>query len=485
MTEPIQELDPLLNIIPDSVATIHIMGVCGTAMAALAGMLKQSGYHITGSDSQVYPPMSDFLQQIGVEIFSGYKSENLRHKPDLVIVGNVITKINPEAQALAFAKIPYVSMPQAISHFFINSRKSLVISGTHGKTTTSSMLASALHSADADPTFMIGGILHEFKSNYRIGSGPYFVAEGDEYDTAFFNKVSKFLHYRPEVAVITSLEFDHADIFDSLDDIKKSFKEFVSLLPAHGLIIANTEDQNVREVIQDAPCSVKSYGTSTDCDWHLSDIQFIPGKTLFTLNHQGQHFEDFQIQLPGLHNCMNATAVIAIMHHLGFKASSIRNGLQRFCGVKRRQEIRGTVRNITVIDDFAHHPTAVRETLKALKHAYPQNRLVAVFEPRTNTSRRAIFQRDYTHAFGSADLCIIRDPAPAKLIDRNDLFSSNQLADDLTTSGKKAYAFTDTDLILAYLQKEAMPGDIIAILSNGGFDNIHERLLNLLSEAES
>ena len=482
MTEPIKELNPSLNNIPDSILSIHLMGVCGTAMAALAGMLKHEGYQISGSDNKVYPPMSEFLSKLGIKTFSGYKAENLAHKPDLVIVGNVITKLNPEAQALANTTIPYVSMPQAMGHFFIHSRKSLVISGTHGKTTTSSMLASTLFSAGSDPTFMIGGILQEFKSNQRIGNGPYFVAEGDEYDTAFFNKVSKFLHYRPEVAVITSLEFDHADIFDSLDDIKRSFKEFVKLLPAHGHIVAHCEDENVSEVIQNAPCSVESYGTSGTSDWHLSDILFVDGTSRFTLHHSGHKWGEIQIQLPGLHNCMNATAVVAVMHHLGFEKSEIKKGLKQFSGVKRRQEIRGVVRNITVIDDFAHHPTAVRETLAALKHAHPDNRLVAVFEPRTNTSRRAIFQQDYIAAFNSADLCLLREPAPVAQIDENDRFSSRRLADDLSQLGKNAYCFEDTDKILTYLQANAKPGDIIAILSNGGFDNIHERLLKILAK---
>jgi len=480
MSEKILELEPLLNVAPENVTTIHIMGICGTAMAAIAGMLKENGYTISGSDSHVYPPMSDFLKQIGVKVFSGYQPENLAHQPDLVLVGNVITKINPEAQALAASRIPYLSMPQALSRFYLNSRRSLVITGTHGKTTSSSMLASALYDTAQDPTFMIGGILQKFDSNYRIGAGPFFVLEGDEYDTAFFDKESKFLHYQPEVAAITSLEFDHADIFDDLDAIKRSFKKFVSLFPPHGLIIANYDDDNVKEVIKEAPCAIQSYGLQPSRDWQITNIRPSPNATVFDLVYKNKLFNDIMVNLAGRHNCMNATAVIAIMNHLNLAIPAIKKGLQGFSGIKRRQEIRGIVKGITVIDDFAHHPTAVLETLHALKHAHPQNRLIAVFEPRTNTSRRAIFQKAYGDAFDYADIAVIREPSHRKNIPVGNCFSAAKLADDICMKGGKARAFNDTDEILHYLQETAKPGDVIAILSNGGFDNIHELLLQAL-----
>ena len=480
MSEPILELDPRLNIVPEKVTTIHIMGICGTAMAALAGMLKENGYAISGSDSQVYPPMSNFLKQIGVKVFSGYHPENLDHRPDLVLVGNVITKINPEAQTLAANRIPYLSMPQALSWFYLSARRSLVITGTHGKTTTSSMLASALYDAAQDPTFMIGGILQKFNTNYRIGAGPFFVLEGDEYDTAFFDKESKFLHYQPEVAAITSLEFDHADIFDDLDAIKRSFRKFVSLLPPHGLIVANLDDDNVREVIIEAPCAIQSYGLQPDRDWQVTNIRPSAEATVFDLVYENKRFKDITVNLAGRHNCMNATAVIAIMNHLGLDIPAIHKGLQGFSGIKRRQELRGIVNSISVIDDFAHHPTAVLETLHALKHAHPQNRLIAVFEPRTNTSIRTIFQKAYGDAFDDADISVIKEPSHSKPIADGNYFSAAKLADDIRLKGGKACAFDDTDSILDYLRETAMPGDVIAILSNGGFDNIHERLLQIL-----
>ena len=485
MSRQQEMLDPELNHVPDVVKTIHVMGICGTAMAAIAGMLKEQGFTITGSDAHVYPPMSEFLAQIGVHPFTGYAPENLAHNPDLVIVGNVITRSNPEAVALAASQIPYVSMPQALAHFFIASRRSLVLAGTHGKTTTSSMLASALDDMGEDPTFMIGGIVQKFSANYRIGSGPYFVAEGDEYDTAFFDKVSKFLHYRPEVAVITSLEFDHADIFSDLEAIKDSFRKFVRLVPAEGLIIANFDDENVVEILQEASCAIQSYGISGECTWRIAPVRYRDGEALFSLYHKKLHFAEMAIKNPGMHNCMNSTAVAAVLHHLGYDSDEIVSSLRSFSGVKRRQEVKGVINKITVIDDFAHHPTAVRETLSGLKRAYPGKRLIAVFEPRTNTSRRSFFQQDYIESFLDAELSLIREPMARADMDGDDCFSSARLASDLRQRNRQAFAYNSTDAILTHLDNVTHPGDVIAILSNGGFDNIHERLLSLLRERES
>lgn len=471
------ELDPQLNYAPAVLSHIHIMGICGTGMAALAGMLQKSGYIITGSDNHVYPPMSDFLQELGITIGDGYDPRNLSPTPDLVIVGNVITKANVEAKRLAELSIPYLSFPQALSHFFIESRTSLVVAGTHGKTTTCSLLATALHRAGLDPTFMIGGIIREFGGNFRLGKGQYFVAEGDEYDTAFFDKGSKFLHYRPRIAVITSIEFDHADIFADLDSIKQSFRKFIALIPEDGLLIANFDDTNVRELAGEAKCTVQSYGLTMDHDWTISEPERENGLTAFTAFHKGKTFGRLAVKLPGRHNCLNSLAVTAIMHHLGIPAQRIRDGLATFGGVKRRQEVRGVEQGITVIDDFAHHPTAVRETLSALRMAYPGQRLVVVFEPRTNTSRRAVFQNDYVSAFDQADLICIREPLPLANIDPGDHFSSARLAEDLVSRQLDARSFADTEAILSYLVPHLSEGDVVAILSNGGFDNIHTRLL--------
>ncbi|MDR3630616.1 MAG: UDP-N-acetylmuramate:L-alanyl-gamma-D-glutamyl-meso-diaminopimelate ligase [Desulfocapsaceae bacterium] len=474
------ELDRTLNTAPENVHTIHIMGICGTGMAALAGMLHQSGYRVTGSDNHIYPPMSDFLRRIGIPIKDGYCAANLSPPPDLVIVGNVITRKNPEAAALAESRIPYLSFPQALSRYFIDRKTSLVVAGTHGKTTTCSLLAATLHHAGLDPSFMIGGIVQEFQGNFRIGQGSHFISEGDEYDTAFFDKESKFLHYRPDIAIITSVEFDHADIFADIEQIKRSFKKFVALLPPQGLIVANLDDRNVAEVVADAPCPVQGYGMRHDLDWTLSDVTFQDGKSHFSIRHLGRQWAEMTVNLSGRHNCLNSLAVAAVLNHIGVDPQVIEGGLSVFKGVKRRQEVRGVEKGITVIDDFAHHPTAVRETLAGLKEAYSGRRLIAVFEPRTNSSRRTIFQNDYAGAFGSADIILIRNPLPMDNIPAREHFSAEKLAGDLRDRNQTARSFPSTPEILDYLQIHLKEGDVVAILSNGGFDNIHSQLLEIL-----
>lgn len=479
------ELNVTLNHTPENIRHIHIMGVCGTGMAALAGMLKSAGFEISGSDKAVYPPMSLFLEEMQITVFDGYGAQNLEPRPDLVIVGNVITRKNPEAVALGKTDIPYLSFPQALAHFFIQDRTSLVVTGTHGKTTTSSLLASCLHRANLDPTFMIGGIVREFDANFRLGQGEHFVSEGDEYDTAFFDKESKFLHYRPNIAIITSVEFDHADIFEDIDAIKRSFIKFVSLLPKDGLIIAHLDDPNVVEVVADAPCEVQGYGEDTDLDWSLADVRANGGMTHFSVKHKGKDWAKLRVQLPGKHNCLNALAVAAVLHRIGVPPETINDGLSLFGGIKRRQEVRGIVNDITVIDDFAHHPTAVKETIQALKNAYAGQRLVTVFEPRTNSSRRAIFQQDYIPCFDASDLTFIREPVPLETVAKEDLFSAKQLTHDINKREKHAISCPDTESILSQLLPILKAGDVVAILSNGGFDNIHNRLLDHLKTGKA
>ncbi len=459
------------------------MGICGTGMAALAGMLKQKGYVITGSDENVYPPMSDFLADQGIEVMAGYGEDNLNGDPDLVVVGNVIRAVNPEAVSLAERKIPFVSMPQALGHFFLADHRSLVVAGTHGKTTTSSLLATALYRAGGSPGFMIGGIVEAFGSNFRLADDEFFVVEGDEYDTAFFNKVSKFLHYRPDCAILTSIEFDHADIFPDLATIKASFAEFVALLPDRGVLVACMDEPEVAEVATKADCPVLFYGSDAACRYRLHDLRVSGLQSTFCVDKDGSELGRFTLPLPGSHNCLNATAVIALMDHLGFSVAAIKKGLAGFEGVKRRQQIRGETGGITVIDDFAHHPTAVRETLRALRLAWPDRRLVTVFEPRTNSSRRAIFQQKYAEAFDAADLVIVREHIPLADVAADQQFSSRRLVEDLRRRNIDAHYFPDTEAILDFLVDKARPGDIIAILSNGGFDDIHERLLSSLSDS--
>jgi len=477
-------LDPTLNLAPEKTNHIHVMGVGGTGMAALAGMLLKSGFQVSGSDTNVYPPMSDFLKDIGLSPATGYGPDNLAPRPDLVIVGNVIRADNPEAIALADLNIPYLSFPQALAHFFISGLTSLVVAGTHGKTTTCSLLASALHHAGLDPSFMIGGIVSEFNANYRLGQGHYFVSEGDEYDTAFFDKESKFLHYRPKIGIITSVEFDHADIFPDLDTIKRSFAKFVSLFPKDGLLICHRDDPNVRDVVANAPCPVEWYGFDQDNDWAIDDIDINNGLSHFSVLHKGSKWAQLSVKMAGRHNCLNSLAVAALLNHLGLQPAEINGGLSSFAGVKRRQEIRGVVNGITVIDDFAHHPTAVKETLAALKDAYSGQRLIAVFEPRTNSSRRSLFQQHYVGAFDSSDLILIREPVPLDNVAPENHLSAAKLAKDLTERGLDASSFSTTDAIIDQLGKTLGKNDVVAILSNGGFDNIHKRLLELIKDIQ-
>jgi UDP-N-acetylmuramate: L-alanyl-gamma-D-glutamyl-meso-diaminopimelate ligase len=475
-------LDPRRNEAPENPRHVHLIGICGTGMAAMAGMLHQQGLTVTGSDQNVYPPMSDYLAGLGISVMTGYRADHLAARPDLVIVGNVVRITNPEAVELARLGLPYLSMPQALAHFFLQGKMSLVVAGTHGKTTTSSLLATTLHRAGATPGFMIGGLVEAFGRNSQLSDSPYFVVEGDEYDTAFFNKVSKFHHYRPHCAILTSVEFDHADIFADLDSIKASFAEFIGRIPPQGVLVAHVDDPVVAELAVAARCPVISYGASAGCEWRLEDLRVQGLSSDFAVYHRDRLLGRCRLPMPGLHNGLNGLAVIALLTHLGFPFAAIAAGLATFEGVKRRQQVRGVVRGVTVVDDFAHHPTAVRETLNALRLAWPENRLVVVFEPRTNSSRRAVFQADYAGVFARADEVLLREPVPLDTIPVSEQFSSVQLAADLCAQGIKAQAFPDTDAILDSLIRNAQSGDVVVILSNGGFDGIHERLLTRLGQ---
>jgi UDP-N-acetylmuramate: L-alanyl-gamma-D-glutamyl-meso-diaminopimelate ligase len=473
-------LDMDKNRIPETVRTIHLIAVCGTGMGALACMLRDLGFEVTGSDQKIYPPMSHFLEKNGIRIMDGFREENISYAPDLVIVGNAVVRENPEARELDRMGLNFCSMPQALNRFVAGGKKTLLVSGTHGKTTTSSILAWILHEAGLDPSFMIGGILKNFVSNYRLGNGPYFVVEGDEYDTAFFDKGPKFLHFHPQMTVLTSVEFDHADIFHDLDHVKRTFKGFISGLSGSGLLLAYDGDQNVAELVDNPNCRVENYGKKASSPWRLGSVSFESPWTEFEVIRNNALLATFKTKLFGEHNLLNALAVIALADQLKIPLQTIARALETFEGIKRRQEIRGEKRQITVIDDFAHHPTAVRETVRAVKSVHSNGRLIAVFEPRTNTSMRSIFQNDYPQSFEMADLICIRQPPLLKKIPPGRRFSSEQLVNDLKSRGKDAHFFQDTDAIIAFLSTTARPQDLILIMSNGGFDNIHERLLKAL-----
>jgi UDP-N-acetylmuramate: L-alanyl-gamma-D-glutamyl-meso-diaminopimelate ligase len=468
------------NHIPSKVKTIHLTAICGTGMGALAGMLRDLGYQVSGSDQGVYPPMSDFLARKKISVTQGFSAENLARRPDLVIIGNAVTRQNPEAQAAADMGLAFCSMPQAINHFIAGDKKIFLVAGTHGKTTTASILAWIFHTAGMDPSFFIGGIVRDFDSNYRLGKGEAIVIEGDEYDTAFFDKGPKFLHYNPHMAVLTSVEFDHADIFRDLDHVKSAFDALISRMSPDSLLMAYDADPCVTELTQNRRCKVLRYGRQTGSPWRLGEIRIDPPWTFFEVLKQGELFSRFNTRMVGEHNLFNALSVIAIADALHIPIHAISHALETFQGPRRRQEVRGVKNGVTVMDDFAHHPTAVRETLRAVRPFYTQGRIIAVFEPRTNTSMRQVFQDVYPLSFDEADRICIRKPSRLDKVPEKDRFSSEKLAEDLRRQGKEAHHFDNTEGIIYFLKETARPGDLILIMSNGGFDNIHERVLEIL-----
>ncbi len=469
-----------LNTVPDNVRHVHLMGICGTGMASLAGILKEKGYHVTGSDQNLYPPISLFLEDLSIKPFRGYRPENLYPRPDLVVVGNVITRHNPEAEALADLEIPFLSFPQALNHFAFKGKKNIVIAGTHGKTTTSSIVAWLLETSGFEPGFMIGGIPKDFKTNFKTGKGPYFVVEGDEYDTAFFDKGPKFLHYKPWITILTSVEFDHADIYMDLEHVKSSFKSLVSSMQENGTIIANISDPVVASLIKDARCNIITYGTNDNAMWKPGHISFHDKWTVLPVIKNGKEAAKIETSLYGHHNCSNLISAVALARFLDIPWPRVQRAIKTFTGIKRRQDMIGEKNDILVLDDFAHHPTAVKETVAAVKERFPDRRLIAVFEPRSNSSRRNIFQDRYTMSFDMAETVILPDPFMSEKIPPEERFSSAKLASDLRKKGIQALHFPDTDKLLKALAEESAPGDVVLFMSNGPFDNLPERFLKAI-----
>jgi UDP-N-acetylmuramate: L-alanyl-gamma-D-glutamyl-meso-diaminopimelate ligase len=459
---------------------LHLLGICGTGMAALAGILKESGHRVTGSDEHVYPPMSTFLEGLGIPILNGYKPENLENRPDLVVVGNVIRRDNPEAQALEALGLPRLSLPEALNRFLVGERRSLVVTGTHGKTTTTALLAWLLFAAGRDPGFMVGGIARNFQANYRVGRGPWVVLEGDEYDTAYFDKRPKFVHFQPQMALLTSVEFDHADIYADLDRVVAAFETFVGQLPPASRLVAWGDAPLVRRVCRRASCPVLFYGLAEDTAWQARDLTPVPGGMRFQAYRGQECWGEFTTPLLGGHNVLNTLGALAALAEAGLTPGELAPALAAFQGVKRRLESWGEHRGVLVLDDFAHHPTAVAATLAAVRQGYPGRRLVAVFEPRTNTSRRAVFQEPYAQAFNDADLILVREPPDLWKVPEGERFSSAQLARDLRRRGKTAWAYPDTDELLAGLVPLLQPGDLCLIMSNGDFDHLVPRLCRAL-----
>ncbi len=460
---------------------IHLIGICGTAMASLAGMLQLQGHRVTGSDAAAYPPMSHLLAGLGIPVMEPYAEQNLQPRPDLVIVGNAISRGNVELEYVLDQRIPLRSMAQTIYEEFLTNRESLVVAGTHGKTTTTSMLAWIYETAarmrgEPGPSFLIGGVAENFGTSFQVSPGRSFLLEGDEYDTAFFDKGPKFMHYFPDAAILTHVEFDHADIYRDLDAVKTAFKRLVNLVPRRGRLVAFDGSENVTECIARAFCTVERYGFAADSHWRVCQLSHRDGKTKWQVLRGGKEWLTLTLPMAGEHNALNATAAAALAAGQGIEDDAIVQSLASFKSVKRRLEVRAVERGVTVIDDFAHHPTAIRETLRALRSAYPNARLWAVLEPRSNTLRRNIFEKELVEALALADEVILAGVFQQESIAEAERLHPEAVVRALVAQGRSAMLGADVEAIVARVAAVARPGDVVAILSNGGFDGIYEKL---------
>ncbi len=462
---------------------IHLIGICGTAMASLAGMLKQRGFKVTGSDAAAYPPMSDFLAGLGILVAQPYAESNLQPHPDLIVVGNAISRGNVELEYLLDHRIPFCSLPQILHDEFLRGREVIVIAGTHGKTTTTSMLAWIFQSAGKHPAFLVGGIAENFGSSFALGDGGHFIIEGDEYDTAFFDKGPKFLHYFPDSVILTSVEFDHADIYKDLDAVKTAFKRLVNLVPRRGRIVALEGNQNVSECLAKGLCPVERYGSNGNAAWQVANLRLDPQLTRWSVLRDGSHWADLEFALAGEYNVLNATAAAAMASAYGISPEQIATALKAFKSVKRRLEVKAEVKGVTIIDDFAHHPTAIAETIKALRARYPGRRLWAILEPRSNTLRRNVLQNDLAQALATADQVVVARVFRPEAIPESECLDLTAVIARINHLGKRARVIPDADAIVAQIGAELRAGDVVVILSNGGFGGIYEKLPRRLQAA--
>jgi UDP-N-acetylmuramate: L-alanyl-gamma-D-glutamyl-meso-diaminopimelate ligase len=461
---------------------IHLIGICGTAMASLAGMLKQRGHRVTGSDAAAYPPMSDFLRDLGIPVAQPFDPKNLEPKPDLVVVGNAISRGNAELEHILDQRTPFCSLPQLLHDEFLRGKEVLVVAGTHGKTTTTSMLAWIFHHAGLDPSFLIGGIAENFGSSFHLGQGQHFILEGDEYDTAFFDKGPKFLHYFPDSVILTSVEFDHADIYKDLDAVETAFKRLVNLIPRRGRIIAFDSGDSIERCIAKAFCPVRRYGSKNGDGFKINGIEFNADRTRWVVMDQGEVWAEFEMPLAGEYNTWNATAAAVLAHSSGVPIVKIREALTLFKSVKRRLEVKAQVNGVTIIDDFAHHPTAIAGTLKALRGRYPKSRLWAILEPRSNTLRRRVLQNDLARSLAGADEVIVANVFRSDAVPENERLELPVLAAEIKQNGRPVRLLADADAIVQTIAPELRSGDVVAILSNGGFGGIYEKLPARLRE---
>ena len=467
----------------------HLIGICGAAMASLAGMLQARGALVTGSDEHVYPPMSTMLASLGIPVMEGYDPSHLVPAPDCVIIGNAIPRGNAEVEETLNRKLLYRSQAETVKEEFIRGRRSLVVAGTHGKTTTTSLAAWVMDSCGLNPTFLVGGVVQNFGSSFRVTESDYFIIEGDEYDTAYFDKGPKFMHYLPETAIVNNIEFDHADIYADLNAVKTAFRRLMNLVPGNGRLIAGWDSPHVREVVRELGLKLhtrlETFGTCEDATWQAREIDYTGSLARFSVFREGREWANFETPLIGDFNIRNCLAVIIAADAWGIEREAIGAALSTFKSVQRRMQVRGEESGVIVIDDFAHHPTAVSETLLALRTKYTGRRLFAVFEPRSWSSRLAVFQDDYARAFGPADHVVIASVFDStKATEKGRVLDTHQLISDISAQGKPAHSISGADDIIRHLSPELRPGDVVAIMSNGGFDNIHDKLLAALRDKQ-
>jgi len=459
------------------IKSVHFTGIGGTAMAAAAAAMLDKGFHVTGSDQNVYEPTASFLAAKKITVMNGYDERNLAHKPDLVVIGNAVSRGNPEAEFVLDHKLRYGSLPELLREFFIRGKRSLVVAGTHGKTTTTSLLAWVFEHNGFNPSYLIGGIPNNFSQGARFTDSEWFIIEGDEYDTAFFDKRSKFIHYQPEIAIINNLEFDHADIFDNLEAVKKTFSQFIRLVPRNGLLLGNGDDANLAPLLNVTHCPVKQFGLGGHNAVQAFNLRFGPTATEFEI----PSFK-FHLNLVGELNVRNALAVIAAAKHSGLSNKQIQSAFDTFKGIKRRMEIKGIAGGVTVIDDFGHHPTAIRETLRALRIKYPREKICAVFEPRTNTTRRNVFQEELAASFTDANSVVVAEVARLEQLAPGERLDPQKLMHQIAAGGKTAAYLPDADAIVSHIAQNVQGGDVVVVFSNGGFGGIHGKLLARLGK---
>ena len=450
----------------------HFLGICGTAMGSVAAALRDRGFTVSGSDENIFPPMSDFLQHKGIPFSDPYRAENIPENAEVVVIGNAIKRGNPEVEAVLARKLYYLSLPEVLKHFFLRGRHNLVVTGTHGKTTTTALLAWIFTVADLDPGYVIGGIPKNLGQGAFFNDSKFFVIEGDEYDTAFFDKRSKFIHYLPELLIVNNIEFDHADIFHDLDEIKLSFRRLLNIVPQNGMVLLNGDDPNCVEVAQNCLAPIVQVGFSPNCAQQIHGVAYSAEGSRFMLGDV-----PFEVPLIGEFNVRNTAMAAAAARFYRVEPEVIQQALTSFEGIKRRQEVRGEARGIKVIDDFAHHPTAIRETLTALRHRYPGHRLWAIFEPRSNTTRRAVFQQQLPDALQLADGVFISQVAALEQIPEGERLNPEAVVEAIRASGRAAFYEPDADSIVKRLLPLLEPKDVVTVFSNGGFDRIHEKLL--------